>query len=297
MSDLRRPVAQPLHEQIKLLLLERIEAGDWPPGTYLPAESRLAEDYGVSVGTLRTALTALAHDGILVRRQGKGTAVATHDADSALFRFFTLQRPDGSRVLPVSQPLARTRRAATPEEAADLGLAPGAEVVHIRRLREIDGRTVIFEDIALDAARFGPLASVPEVLPNTLYHLYQKDFGATVAAAEERLAALPADPDAPPSRRRRGHAAPAHPSHRPRLAGRPPRAPAFPRPDGRTRLHGPTLTPARPSYRQNPGEQCLGRGGGERPAGPRERARANQDSVRAPARSFRPQLRPPGGTQ
>jgi GntR family transcriptional regulator len=195
MSDLRRPVAQPLHEQIKLLLLERIEAGEWPPGTYLPSETRLAEEYRVSVGTLRTALTALSQDGILVRRQGKGTAVAMHDADSALFRFFTLQRPDGSRVLPVSQPLARSRRGATPGEAADLGLPDGAEVVHIRRLREIDGRTVILADIALDARRFGPLAAVPEVLPNTLYHLYQKDFGATVATAEERLAALAADAD------------------------------------------------------------------------------------------------------
>jgi GntR family transcriptional regulator len=193
MHEPRRPVAQPLHEQIKLLILERIEAGDWPPGTYLPAESRLAEDYRVSVGTLRTALTALAADGILIRRQGKGTAVATHDADRALFRFFTLQRPDGTRVLPVSFVLARGLRRATPAEAADLALAPRARVLAIRRLREIEGRTVIFEDITLDAARFARLAETPETLPNTLYHLYQKDFGATVTAADERLAALPAD--------------------------------------------------------------------------------------------------------
>ncbi len=184
-----RPVAQRLHEQIKLLVLERIEAGDWPPGTYLPAELRLAEDYGVSVGTLRTALTALASEGILVRRQGKGTAVATHDADRALFRFFTFERPDGTRVLPVSQVLSRACRPADSQEISDLGIVAGAEVVHIRRLREIDGRTVIFEDISLDAARFGRLAIAPETLPNTLYHLYQKDFGATVATAEERLCA------------------------------------------------------------------------------------------------------------
>jgi GntR family transcriptional regulator len=196
MPDHRRPVAQPLHEQIKQLLLERIEAGDWPPGTYLPSETRLAEEYGVSVGTLRTALTALAGDGIVVRRQGKGTAVATHDADSALFRFFTLQRPDGTRVLPVSQPLARVLRAADAAEAADLGLAQGAPVVHIRRLREIEGRTVILEDVVLDATRFGRLATEPEVLPNTLYHLYQREYGATVTGAEERLAAIPADAEA-----------------------------------------------------------------------------------------------------
>jgi GntR family transcriptional regulator len=193
MSAPRRPLAQPLHEQIRHLLLERIEAGDWPPGTYLPAEMRLAEEYGVSVGSLRTALTALAQEGILVRRQGKGTAVATHDADRALFRFFTIERGDGTRVLPVSEVLSRGLRAATPAEAADLRLAPGVAVLHIRRLREIEGRTVIVEDIALDAARFGRLETTPETLPNTLYHLYQNDFTATVTAAEERLAAEAAD--------------------------------------------------------------------------------------------------------
>jgi GntR family transcriptional regulator len=195
-SVIRRPVAQPLHEQIRLLLLERIEAGEWPPGTYLPSEARLAGEYGVAVGTLRTALNALAGEGILIRQQGRGTAVATHDADRALFRFFTLQRPDGTRLLPVSRALSRERRAAEPEEAGDLRLAPGAEVVHLRRLREIEGRVAILEDITLDAARFGRLATEPEVLPNTLYDLYQKAFGATVTTAEERLEAVGADADA-----------------------------------------------------------------------------------------------------
>jgi GntR family transcriptional regulator len=192
-GEIRRPVAQPLHEQIRLLLLERIEAAEWPPGTYLPSEARLASDYGVAVGTLRTALNALAGEGILIRRQGRGTAVATHDADRALFRFFTLQRPDGTRLLPVSRPLSRARRPATPEEAEDLRLAPSAGVVHISRLREIDGRVTIVEDITLDAARFGRIAKEPEVLPNTLYDLYQKAFGATVTTAEERLEAVGAD--------------------------------------------------------------------------------------------------------
>jgi GntR family transcriptional regulator len=192
-GQIKRPVAQPLHEQIRHLLLERIEAGEWPPGTYLPSEARLASDYSVAVGTLRTALNALAGEGILTRQQGRGTAVAAHDADRALFRFFTLQRHDGTRLLPVSRALSRVRRPAAPEEAEDLRLAEGAEVVHVTRVREIEGRVTIFEDITLDAARFGRLATEPEVLPNTLYDLYQKSFGATVTTAEERIEAVIAD--------------------------------------------------------------------------------------------------------
>jgi GntR family transcriptional regulator len=196
MGEVRRPVALPLHEQIRRLLIERIEGGEWPPGTYLPAETRLAAEYGVAVGTIRTALSALAQEGVLIRQQGKGTAVATHDTDRALFRFFAIARPDGTRLMPVSRPLGRGLRPARAEEATDLDLAPMAEVVAIARLREIEGRTVILEEIALDASRFGRLAAWPETLPNTLYHLYQKEFGASVAVAEERLAAVPAPPEA-----------------------------------------------------------------------------------------------------
>lgn len=192
----RRPVALPLHRQLRALILERIEAGDWAPGTYLPAETKLAEDYGVSVGTLRKALQDLAAEGVLVRRQGRGTVVASHEGDEALFRFLNLRRADGSRVRPESRVLARARRPASPEEAAGLGLAPGDPVVAIRRIREIDGTPAIFEEIAVAAARFPGLEARPELLPNTLYHLYQRSHAATVHQAEERLAAVTAGTEA-----------------------------------------------------------------------------------------------------
>ena len=192
----RRPVAQPLHRQLRGLILERIEAGDWAPGTYLPAETRLAEDYGVSVGTLRKALQDLAIEGILIRRQGRGTVVASHEGDEALFRFLNLRRADGSRVRPESRVLARARRPATAAEAADLGLAAGDPVVSIRRIREVGGTPAIFEEIAVSAARFPGLEDRPEPLPNTLYHLYQRSHAATVHQAEEALAAVAAGAEA-----------------------------------------------------------------------------------------------------
>jgi GntR family transcriptional regulator len=194
LNQARRLIVQPLHEQMKAVLLERIDAGEWSPGTYLPSEARLAEEYGVSVGTLRTALNALAAEGILVRRQGKGTAVAMHDADATLFRFFALRRPDGTRVLPVSEAVLRTRRIADAEEAADLALTPGSEIIYIERTRDIEERKVIFESISLSARRFEALLDVPKTLPNTLYQLYQKDFGVTVIVADEHLSAVGAEP-------------------------------------------------------------------------------------------------------
>ncbi len=195
MDNKRRPIAQPLHSQLRALLLERISDGEWSPGTYLPSETRLAEEYGVSVGTLRKALLDLAQEGIVVRRQGRGTVVATHEGDEALFRFLNLRREDGSRVRPDSRALSRNLRVATPEEAAALQLDPGASIVHIRRIRDVDGRSAIHEEIFLDAKRFAGIEREPEALPNTLYDLYQRAFGATVHHAEERLTAIALPPE------------------------------------------------------------------------------------------------------
>ncbi len=170
-------------------MMARVEAGEWSPGTYLPPETRLAEEYGVAVGTLRKALLDMAAEGVVVRRQGKGTVVATHDSDAVLFRFFNLRRADGSTLRPESRVLSRTKRSASDQERAALVLGSASEVICITRIRDGDGAPIIFEHIVLDAARFGALEHTPESLPNTLYQLYQTDFAATVHRARERVTA------------------------------------------------------------------------------------------------------------
>lgn len=183
-----RPFAQPLHRQVRDLMMARIEAGEWSPGTYLPPEIKLAEHYGVAVGTLRKALLDLAAEGVVLRRQGKGTVVASHDSDAVLFRFFNMRRADGSRLRPESRVLARGRRSANAEEAQALGAEPGADLLCITRVREGDGVPILYEHILLDAARFRALETRPEV-PNTLYQLYQTEYAATVHRAREEITA------------------------------------------------------------------------------------------------------------
>ena len=88
----------PLYEQVKKAILNRIIAGEWGPGSFLPSEIALAKEYGVSQGTLRKALNALTREKRLVRYQGKGTAVAVLDEDSSLFPFFLLSDRNGKPV-------------------------------------------------------------------------------------------------------------------------------------------------------------------------------------------------------
>lgn len=195
MSVPKAPTFQPLYKQIKDLIMERIADGEWPPGTFIPSESALASSYSVSVGTLRKALDELVNDNIVVRRQGKGTAVATHDTDRTLFRFFNIVRQDGERMLPISRVFSRSRRKARAEERELLGLAEGAQVVRIRRTRELDGEAVLMEEIVVDAERFPGLEKQPEILPNTLYQLYQQHYGVSIAHADEQLTAVLATKD------------------------------------------------------------------------------------------------------
>lgn len=181
-----------LYQQIRDALLERIVSGEWPPGTFIPSESALAKEYSVSVGTLRKALDELAAEHVVLRHQGKGTVVATHDSDRSLFQFFHLVRLDGRRSMPVSRVLTRERRTASPQEAEALGLMEGAAVIHICRVRELDERPSLLENLVVSAERFRDLDHEPEILPNTLYQLYQQRFNQTVAHAEDRIFAVTA---------------------------------------------------------------------------------------------------------
>lgn len=186
------PKAQPLYAQVKALMMQHLIAGQWRPGEMLPSEFQLADRFGVSQGTVRKALDALAAENVVVRRQGRGTFVAEHNDRRALFQFFHLVGPDGERRLPESRLLSVRKGLANGMEADRLSLSRGAPVIRIRRLRRLDGRPAIAETIAVPQNLFPDLADIREV-PNTLYDLYERRYGITIARAVERLAAIAAD--------------------------------------------------------------------------------------------------------
>src|SRR6201996_4476966 len=67
------PTFSPLYQQIKGLITQSLESGEWKPGEIIPSEVELAARFKVSQGTVRKAIDELAADNLLVRRQGKGT--------------------------------------------------------------------------------------------------------------------------------------------------------------------------------------------------------------------------------
>jgi GntR family transcriptional regulator len=192
LSDLAAlPGFRPLYRQVRDLLVDRLVAGFWKPGDLLPSEFQLAGELGVSQGTVRKALDEMTAENLLVRRQGRGTYVAEHDQEHALFHFFKLTDPGGEALVPESRVLRRSGGPAKAAEAERLEIARGDPVFRIVRLRSHAGRPAIHERIVLPAALFPGLDARRE-LPNTLYTLYARDYGITIARAEERLCAVAA---------------------------------------------------------------------------------------------------------
>src|SRR5215216_2174914 len=93
------PAFSPLYQQIKALMTRDLQAGVWRPGEAIPSETELAARFKVSQGTVRKAIDELATDNLLVRRQGKGTFVATHGEPHVRFRFLRLA-PDAGEAVP-----------------------------------------------------------------------------------------------------------------------------------------------------------------------------------------------------
>ncbi len=189
-----RKESVPLYVQIIDLLVSRISSGEWSPGEIIPSEINLARELDVSQGTVRKAITELVENNVLVRKQGRGTFVSTHDNDRALFHFFHISDNDGHKVLPDSKVSSCRRRKATRFEAAKLNLNVGDRVIRIERMRKINSIPAILETVILPEQPFNDLGKDDNCqLPNMLYEIYEKQFGITIHSAEEQLSAVSAN--------------------------------------------------------------------------------------------------------
>jgi len=198
MSDVQTvPLSAPLYRELERKMRDALESGDWKPGDAIPAERRLAERYGVSIGTVRKAIDALVDANLLIRQQGRGTFVATHTRDRLLYYFFHVVPEGGGKEYPDVRTVAFARAKADRVEAEKLAIALADPVIRVRNLLRLGGEPIIVDDISLSAARFPGLTEKQfRERPSTIYHLYQDGFGITIARSSERLRASVADADA-----------------------------------------------------------------------------------------------------
>lgn len=191
------PAFSPLYQQIKGLLLQSLQAGEWKPGEAIPSEMDLAARFRVSQGTVRKAIDELSADHLLVRKQGKGTFVATHAERHVQYRFLKLVPDDGD--LDAEGPAQRQvldcrRQRASSDVARLLALRTGDPVIQVRRVLSFRSVPTILEDLYLPGSAFrGLSAEQVAQYPGPTYALFEVEFGVRMVRAVERIRAVAAD--------------------------------------------------------------------------------------------------------
>jgi GntR family transcriptional regulator len=188
------PAFSPLYQQIKVLILQSLQAGEWKPSTAIPSEMELAARFKVSQGTVRKAIDELASENLLVRRQGKGTFVATHAERQIQYRFLKLipDNGDPSSEGPAQRQIIDCKRSrASIEVARALAIRQGDAVLQVRRVLSFASKPTILEDLWLPAAPFkGLTAERLRDYDGPMYALFETEFDVRMVRAEEKIRAV-----------------------------------------------------------------------------------------------------------
>ncbi|WP_343655292.1 GntR family transcriptional regulator [Cupriavidus sp.] len=188
------PTFSPLYQQIKALIMQSLQTGEWKPGEMIPSEMDLAARYKVSQGTVRKAIDELAADNLVARRQGKGTFVTTHHEDVVKFRFLRLVPDEGEPHYGASRVLECKRLRAPAEIARLLDIRTGDSVVQIRRVLTFSNEATVLDEIWLLGANFkGLTAEKLNEWKGPMYALFEAEFGTRMIRATEKIRAVAAD--------------------------------------------------------------------------------------------------------
>ena len=185
---------RPLYLQVHSRLIGFIIQGDWKPGQMIPNEVELARDFGVSVGTMRKALQTLTEQGLLKRRQGRGTYVTEVESryGASLDNFRTTNHePLQWRVLSVSL----TSGVSTDDEAEGLECSTGEPVFRIRRVQldEISKSTML-EQCCVTQRRFAGLDRDTDAHSLPIASLARR-YGLLIAPGAERVDLIVSKPE------------------------------------------------------------------------------------------------------
>ena len=179
------------YQEVKQKITEDLVRGRFPMGQALPAEKDLSKELDVSIGTLRKAVDELVAEGIVIRRQGKGTFVAEHDIKRLLYYFFHVVKHDANKKInPRVDLVSFVSATASKEEAEKLQIKEGGAVWRIINRLYLDDRCVMIDHITLDKKRFKNLTRTDFVQrEGSIYQMYQAKYGQTVTRSSERLRA------------------------------------------------------------------------------------------------------------
>jgi GntR family transcriptional regulator len=185
----------PLYSRLRQALRDRVTSGEWGPGDQLPTIRQLGELYGVSRITVVQALDTLAHEGVLIRWQGKGIFVGQPPAAQPHIPLLSFTEETVARgATPSSRTLRLRLEPATPGLVARFDLKPHERVVLLERLRLVNGLPLAIQQAYL------PEHCVPGLVDQTdpidsLYQVLANSYGVLPTNALESYEAICLSPD------------------------------------------------------------------------------------------------------
>jgi len=184
----------PLYEEVKKKITQSLIQGEWVPGEAIPSEIQLANIFDVSQGTVRKAIDDLTSESILVRRQGKGTYVATHNEENIQLRFLRLTSNFGLKEKLDNQLISFSKEKATNKLAKILNINPASTIINLKRILTFNEKPLILDVIKIPAQSFrGLTAEMVIEKKGSMYRMYEADFGIRMLRADEKIKAVTAN--------------------------------------------------------------------------------------------------------
>lgn len=148
----------PIYLQLREIVRSRIEEGEYLPGTAIPSENKLAETFGINRLTVRNAVEALVHEGVLQRVQGKGVFVVGDKYEEALEEHggFVNTVSSGQKHVSIKEQV-KTLRPAGNKYANYFDIEPDALIFYVRHFTTIDEEPLSSQEI------FVPKEVLPEL--------------------------------------------------------------------------------------------------------------------------------------
>lgn len=192
-SELDRSLPRPLHAQISAAFRARIASGEWPDHYRLKPEPELADEMGVSRGTLRRAITTLISEGLLVQVRGRGTFVTARAIEPSIAqRLTSLSEDFEAQGIRWETDLLESRTVPAPRPIASLlGISETQPALRLVRVRRTDEGPVVmlFNYVRTDAALGIEKVDFGE---HSLFAVLEQKFGLRIASGRRTFSALQA---------------------------------------------------------------------------------------------------------
>jgi GntR family transcriptional regulator len=192
LAGLEPEIVSPLYHQIKENITRQIVSGRWLSNHELPSETDLCAHFGVSRGTLRRALDDLENRGLIVRRQGRGTFVASPKFEGSVLGSYRNFRVGALPHDPVSRVLGIDKKRASSDMQRLLQLDKREDLYEVRRVQFMEGVPITLSTSFIPAA-LAPGLDQSDIEHDLFYGLLEQRYGLVFLRAEEFLEPVIAD--------------------------------------------------------------------------------------------------------